>query len=99
MAARAAKAAKTHDTRALYSLVKTLAGRKSSPPAMLRAEDGTCVASTTEAAFRWLRHFAGVHGGEIQGAIECMESHRPRIIHPVQGVASDPACDLPSFST
>eukprot|EP00969_Alexandrium_andersonii_P189141 8357202-Alexandrium_andersonii.AAC.1 len=27
MAARAAKAAKTHDTRALYSLVKTLAGR------------------------------------------------------------------------
>eukprot|EP00969_Alexandrium_andersonii_P096502 4260482-Alexandrium_andersonii.AAC.1 len=61
MAEQAAQAAQRHDQHRLFHITKTLGRSAANPPKMIKAEDGTTVATTLEASARWLRHFAGLH--------------------------------------
>ena len=72
-----ADAAARHDSRALYELTTTLAGRKPARLAPTRLEDGTTARTPTGARDRLRRHFADVHCGATATPIDLLTSTEP----------------------
>ena len=66
-----------HDSRALYELTKTLAGRKPARPAPTRLEDGATARTPIEARDRWRRHFADVYCSTTAAPIDLLTSTEP----------------------
>ena len=60
----AVSAAKRHDIRVLYSLVKRLKGQKPPLPSNVRLEDGTMAQTTQQAQERWLGFHAATFSAQ-----------------------------------
>ena len=80
----AVSAAKRHDIRVLYSLVKRLKRQKLPLPSNVRFEDGTMAQATKQAQERWLRFHAATFSAQ-EHSVEtytttCSDLDRDRLI-------------------
>ena len=67
----AVSAAKRHDIRVLYSLVKRLKRQKLTLPSNVRLEDGTMAQNTKQAQERWLRFHAATFSAQEHPVETC----------------------------
>jgi hypothetical protein len=61
----AQRAAENNDSRKLYSIVKSLAGRETAPLRGIKHEDGSMINDAAETTARWRRHFAALFRADV----------------------------------
>ena len=93
----AVSAAKRHDIRVLYSLVKRLKRQKHPLPSNVRLEDGTMTQTTKQAQERWLRFHAATFSAQEHPVETCTTTRsdldRDRL---VDGFSTEVVRDIPA---